>query len=296
MRSAFGLVLVLGLGLAGFAVYMVKGYIDEQEMLRAMERAQVAEQIPTVEIVAINKPLPYGSTITPEDVQLIQYAEPYLPEGVFRTIEEVFPRGAEAPRVLTRAMENLEPILAAKVTAPGENAGILSLLSPNMSAYAIRVDVASGVSGLLRPGNIVDVYWSGRMDDQTGIGSTKEVTQLIQPNMRIIAIDQNTDTSFDTGTIARTVTVEGTRNQVAALTLAQTTGNLFLALVGTSADAIAMDDSDGPIVIDQNALLGIEEVAPVVEEIAPVVEEEKVCTTRVRRGADVIEMEIPCTN
>ena len=296
MRSAFGLVLVLGLGLAGFAVYMVKGYIDEQEMLRAMERAQVAEQIPTVEVVTINKPLPYGSTLTPDDVQLIQYAEPFLPEGVFRTIEEVFPRGAEAPRVLTRAMENLEPILAAKVTAPGENAGILSLLSPNMSAFAIRVDVASGVSGLLRPGNIVDVYWSGRMDDQTGIGSTKEVTQLIQPNMRIIAIDQNTDTSFDTGTIARTVTVEGTRNQVAALTLAQTTGNLFLALVGTSADAIAMDDSNGPIVIDQNALLGIEEAAPVVEEIAPEIVEEKVCTTRVRRGADVIEMEIPCTN
>ena len=37
MRSAFGLVLVLGLGLAGFAVYMVKGYIDEQEMLRATQ-------------------------------------------------------------------------------------------------------------------------------------------------------------------------------------------------------------------------------------------------------------------
>lgn len=295
MRSAFGLVLILGLGLAGFAVYMVKGYIDEQEMMRAMERAQIAQQIPTVEVVAINKPLPYGSTITPEDVQLIQYAEPFLPEGVFRTIEEVFPQGAEAPRVLTRAMENLEPILAAKVTAPGENAGILSLLSPNMSAFAIRVDVTSGVSGLLRPGNIVDVYWSGRMNDGSGIGSTKEVTQLIQPNMRIIAVDQNTDTSFDTGTIARTVTVEGSRNQVAALKFAQDNGSLFLALVGTTADPSMVGETE-TIVVDQNMLLGIEEVAPVVEEVAPVIEEEKVCTTRVRRGANVIEVEIPCTN
>ena len=44
---------------------------------------------------------------------------------------------------------------------PGQDAGVSSRLSKGMRAFAIRVDVATGVSGFLRPGDRVDVYWSG---------------------------------------------------------------------------------------------------------------------------------------
>ena len=48
-----------------------------------------------------------------------------------------------------------------KVTDPGEEAGVTSQLEPGMRAFALRVDVASGVSGFLRPGDRVDIYWTG---------------------------------------------------------------------------------------------------------------------------------------
>ena len=224
MRSVFGLVLVIGLGIAGFAVFMAKGYIDEQEQVRAAERAEIAARAPTIEVVAVKEMVPYGATLTPDDVGMILYAEPFLPEGVFRTIEELFPNGADEPRVVLRQMEPLEPVLAVKVTEPGGDAGITSLLQPGMRAFAIRVDVASGVSGLLRPNDRVDVYCTGRAMNVGDMGTT-DVTQLIQSSLKIIAIDQIINGSVNTGTVARTVTVEATPQQVAALAQAQSTGS-----------------------------------------------------------------------
>ena len=105
-----------------------------------------------------------------------------LPEGVFLDAAALFPAGEE-PRVVLRAMEAGEAILAVKVTEPGEDAGVSSRLSAGMRAFAVRVDVASGVSGFLRPGDRVDVYSTGRAGDS-------DVTKLIQTGIRIVAIDQ----------------------------------------------------------------------------------------------------------
>ena len=72
MRAVFGLVLVVGLGLAGFAVYMVQGYFQQQNAALARERAVAAQQVPTVEVYAVNRVVQYGEQIKPEDVVLIR--------------------------------------------------------------------------------------------------------------------------------------------------------------------------------------------------------------------------------
>jgi len=290
MRAVFGLVLIIGLGLAGFAVYMVKGYFDQQQNALARERAVAAAIVPTVEVYAVTRPLAYGDLLTKDDVQLIHYAEPYLPEGVFRTEEELFPTGEEKPRIVLRPMEINEPVLAIKVSEPGEDIGITTRIARGMRAFAIRVDVASGVSGFLRPGDRVDIYWTGQGADQLGsLGG--DITKLIETAVKIVAVDQTSDSTVNQTLVARTVTVEVTPQQVASLAQAQSTGSLSLALVGNGDDSIAE-----AVQVDRASLLGIVEQAPVVAEpVAPVVEE-RVCTIRTRKGADVVEIPIPCTN
>ena len=98
------------------------------------------------------RPIRYGETLTREEVQLVCWPENAVPEGTFRTEEALFPKGDEELLAVLRAMEEGEAILAVKVTEPGEDAGVSSRLSPGMRAFAISVDVASGVSGFLRPG------------------------------------------------------------------------------------------------------------------------------------------------
>lgn len=285
MRAVFGLVLIVGMGLAGFAIYMVQGYFQQQNAALAQQRAAMAQAVPTVDVYAVNRVMLHGEQITEDDIVLIKYAEPYLPEGVFRTEQELFPEGPEEFRVVTRQMEINEPIITAKVTAPGEVAGITSLLARGMRAFAIRVDVSSGVSGFLSPGDRVDVYWTGGVDNMIE-GGNEEVTKLIQAGIPIVAIDQTAESGRTGATIARTVTVQVTPDQVAALAQAQATGNLSLSLVGREDDTVS-----GAIEVNQASLLGIVRQAP--EER---VEPNEVCTTRVRRGAEVIEMPIACTN
>ncbi len=278
MRLVFGFVLILGLGLAGFAVYMARGYIGSYQAQLAQERATKAAVVPTRDVFIVTRKIGYGEYLLPEDLAILQWPEAALPEGVFFTEEELFPLGRDVPRTVLRMMEPNEAILKIKVTEPGENAGVSSRLSPGMRAFTIRVDVSTGVSGFLRPGDRVDVYWSGR----TPSGN---VTKLIETSVTLLAVDQVADMDRITPTIARTVTTEVTPAQVAVLAQAQSSGSLSLSLVGAREVNLA-----SAVEVDQNALLGV------VYEAPSQVVAERVCTITTRRGSEIIKTPIPCTN
>lgn len=280
MRIVFALVLLIGLGLAGFAVYVAQNRFAAYQSERA-QLQQALQQASAVELTQIwvaARPLAYGQRIGENDVQLIDWPKSSVPEGAF-VGEETAPYEAESEsqRAVLRAMEQNEPILAVKVSAPGEDAGVTSRLGKGMRAFAIRVDVASGVSGFLRPGDRVDVYWTGRRD---GAG---EVTRLILSGLNLIAVDQTADSDRSSPTVARTVTVEVSPQAAGVLAQAQSTGNLTLSLLGVGDQA-----ETGLVEIDQNQLLGIEASSPVAPKVKPK------CTIRTRKGSEVEYIEIPC--
>lgn len=285
MRMVFGLVLLAGIALAGGAVYMAKNYIGQYQTALANERAQREQVVPTIPVYVTDRAMKYGEALTQEDIRKVDWPENAIPEGAFTEDNPVFPEGVTDVRVVLRAMEKDEAVMAVKVTEPGEEAGLTSRLERGMRAFAIKVDVASGVSGFLRPGDRVDVYWTGRVDES--LSQTRgEVTKLIEAGIKLIAIDQNAAGDTDGASIAQTVTVAIEPNQVATLAQAQTTGRLALSLVGAEDDTIA-----GAIEVDQRALLGI-----ATREVKAEVAEEKTCSIRTRRGAEVVAIPIPCTN
>ncbi len=285
MRAVFGLVLIVGIALAGGAVMMAKNYISAYQNELAKERQAREQVVPTVDVYVANIPLTYGEMLNKDAVRKVRWPQDAIPEGAFTDIASLFPAENAKPRFVLRTMEKDEAILAVKVTAPGEDAGITSQLERGMRAFAIRVDVSTGVSGFLRPGDKVDVYWTGSIRD-TAEGARGEMTRLIEAGIKLIAIDQSAGGDLDGTVIARTVTVAIRPEQVAALAQAQTTGSLSLSLVGVNDDTIA-----SAIEVDQRALLGLGAI-----EAAPERVEEKVCTVRQRRGGEVVNIPIPCTN
>jgi pilus assembly protein CpaB len=264
-------------------------YIGTYEAALAAERQKTNDSIPTKKIYVATRALAYGDPVTADDIVLADYPVAILPEGHF---DESSPAAAEGtePRRALRAIEKNEPLLAVKLSEPGGDAGLASRLNSGERAFAIKVDVASGVSGFLRPGDLVDIYWTGRPRSREQGVPDGEVTRLIESTVRLIAIDQISNTESREITIARTVTVAATPRQVAALAQAQSTGRMSLSLV-------ALDDKEtasGPIEVDERDLLGLEEqqtaAAP---EPQPRAQQ---CTIRTRRGGTVIETPIPCTN
>jgi len=281
----FGLVLLVGVALAGGAVYMAKNYIGAYQNELARERASRQEIIPTVDVYVAQRSLKYGEALNSDDFRLVAWPETAIPEGTFVGQGSLYPEGEKDLRYVLRAMEKDEAIMAIKVTEPGEEAGITSQLERGMRAFAIKVDVASGVSGFLRPGDRVDVYWTGRIQGRNR-DDRGEVTKLIDTAIKLIAIDQTSAGDIDAATIARTITVAIRPEQVAALAQAQSSGRLSLSLVGADDDTVA-----SAFQIDQDMLLGIE-----AEEVTAELEEKKVCTIKTRRGAEVVVIPIPCTN
>ncbi|MCF6445004.1 Flp pilus assembly protein CpaB [Nereida sp. MMG025] len=288
MRMVFALVLLLGLGLAGFAVHVAQGYVSQQRAELEAQREAASKIVPTDVVFITTRAVRYGEPLQKDDMKPILWPVEAIPEGAFTDQDVLFPKGFDVPRVALRAMEKGEAVLEVKVTDAGADAGITSRLSPGMRAFAINVNAQSGVSGFLRPNDRVDVYWSGNVQGATNSRNEPRdgrITKLIQTGLKLIAIDQSADMDRTGAQIAGTVTVEATPQQVALLTQAQATGDLSLSLVGSN------DDTEvAAFEVNQNELLGI---TP--QEIQEV-QKDRVCTIRTRKGAEVIEIPIPCTN
>ena len=278
MRLVFGLVLLIGVGLAGAAVYLAKDYIGQQQAQLAEAELAKRAIVPTEDVIVVNKQMRYGQRLTKQDVKLVRWPKAAVPAGAFTNPEELSPADGDLRSVL-RTMDPDEAVLSTKVTAPGEDAGVSSRLSSGMRAFTIRTDASTGVGGFLRPGDSVDIYWTG------SINRGQEITQLIDANVRIIAINQSADEDRNNVVIAKTVTVEVNPRQVALLAQAQATGRLSLSLVGADEQVV----SEG-VQVNQRELLGIEE-QKVVE--AP---KEKKCFVTRRSGEERISVQIPCTN
>lgn len=268
----------MGVALAGGAMFMAKDRIAQYQTVLARQAHALDNRVEVTEVFVANRKIRYGEPLSRSDVRPIAWPASALPRGAFTDVEQLFAEDAEDQRYVLRVIERDEPILAVKVTEPGQEAGVAARLSKGMRAFAITVDVASGVSGFLSPGDRVDVYWTGNGEDSS-------VTRLIQANVKLIAVDQNDDEDNGRPTIARTVTVEAQPEKVAMLAQAQATGRLALSLVGVRDDTVAAE-----IEVDRNAILGVEDQPQQVAE-AP-----KVCVIRTRKGAEVVNIPIPCSN
>ena len=280
MRLLFGFVLCLGIGLAGFAVYMAQDRIGQYQSVVEEQRQKLEENVPLETVFVTTRALSYGELLAEEDVKEALFPVDSIPKGAFQDMAVLFSEDPDETRFVLRRVEAGEVLMDVKVTRPGENAGFASLLEPGMRAFAIKVDVATGVAGFVRPDDRVDVYWSASRNTEFEGGLTK----LIATNVQVIAVDQRADKDQANPQIARTVTVAVAPQQVAALTQAQNSGKLTLSLVGTSDNSVAQ-----VVDVDQNTLLGVQ-----AEQVVSV-EKTRICTISTRKGVDVIKIPIPCS-
>ncbi len=275
MRLVFLLVLVTGLAVAGLAAYLAMQQFDNYE--KRLDVALKTSPVKLTRVLIARNPLRYGQILKESDLASVEWPVAGVPKNAFTDYRKLMgPEGTDKVRTVLRQMDPGEAITTTKVTGLGEDAGVAANLEKGMRAFALRVDVASGVSGFLRPGDKVDVYWSGRLDREP-------ITKLILENISLVAIDQRTEEQGKGATVARTVTVAVSPRVVGELIQAQATGTLMLSLRSVSEEEI----SSGSVEVTQRDLLDIQERR---------VERRRVCTIVTRKGGEAVTIEIPCTN
>ena len=75
MRLVFGLVLLVGVALAGAAVFLAKDFFAQQQAQLAEAEAAKQAIVPTVEVMVVNKRMRYGQRLTKDDVKIVRWPE-----------------------------------------------------------------------------------------------------------------------------------------------------------------------------------------------------------------------------
>jgi pilus assembly protein CpaB len=243
------MIFVVGLALAGGAAYYVFA-----EVKAAKARLQPVKPLPTVDVAVAKAPLKFGMELTRKHVRMVRWPADAAPENGFTDIKELFADDG-AVRTALRRMEPNEPILKSKVTGFGEKVTVAALIEDGMRAFTLPVNAANSVGGFITPGARIDLFLT-IPDRRKG-----PTTRLLMQNIEVVAVDQNADPDRTEARVARTVTVQGTPEQVRELMLGTSLGAISIALRGFGSDKVA---DLGPL--DRNMLLGIEAPEP---EAAP---------------------------
>jgi len=202
--KAFTLALVI----AGFSMFMVYSYIEDQT--RAMTKKFGQMETVVVAKVDINE----LELIDDSKVMTTTMPGKFLSPGHFKTVKGVQNTIATVPILKG------EQITKPRVMYPGQRTGLSRQVSVGKRAIAILVDERQAVGKLLRPGDRVDiiakfVYASGRTDlDKTktilqdvlflstGFSMTNEIPLIgMKTNNSIRKMNLNTYTRYTTITV-----------------------------------------------------------------------------------------------
>ena len=125
-------------------------------------------------------------------------------------------------------------MLAAKLTGAGSKTNLSGTIAPGMRAVSVRSSDVAGVGGFVLPGDRVDVWltWS------VGNGeAAKSITQVLAENAVVLGVDQTSDQEADKPVVVKAVTVQVNPDQAQAISLAQSIGQISLALRQTTDNA-----------------------------------------------------------
>ncbi len=148
MKSKTAIIIAIFSAILG--VFLVMSYITSIE-----EETALDSNIKNV--VVAKKNIPQYSLITSDMLKIKQIPSKYLQPKSISSTKELFDKNAKPKFVtLVPIMEN-ESILSTKLTIPGKETGLAVVISQGKRAISIPVADDTSVSGLIKPGNRVDL-------------------------------------------------------------------------------------------------------------------------------------------
>lgn len=238
--------------------------------MRALQApaAEVVQQAPAAAKLAgyyvAARPLPRGTLARDEDFAVRQVQPDRVPADAI--LETPDSKAALSGSLVRKFVEAGSPITLQDIVRPQDRGFLASVLAPDSRAISIKVDEESGVSGLIRPGDHVDVLLTQLFEKADP--ARRALSEIVLRNVRIIAIDQEIvqggrAIAAAMGKPVQTVSLELTPDQVQRITVAKQLGKLSLSVRAAVVDkrdsvgARAMSSCDvSPELARQNAIAG----------------------------------------
>ncbi|SCY15734.1 Flp pilus assembly protein CpaB [Thiohalorhabdus denitrificans] len=205
--------------IGGIAVWLLNTQLQPPEP-EVVETSAVE----TRPVVVVTEDLAAGDDLRDLLVTTVDWPKEAVPEGAYADPDRLL--GGDAPPTLTKEIRKGEPVLDYKVAGKGRLRGLTAKIPEGMRAITIPVNEVRGVGGFVLPGDRVDVLHT------TTAGRIREdkVTRILEQNLRVLGIDQVASEEEEEPKVVNTVTLRTTPEQAQRITLAESVGELSLAL------------------------------------------------------------------
>jgi pilus assembly protein CpaB len=189
-------------------------------------------------ILVATQPIQGGSLLTSDDVQQKEVlAEEMVKEYNLDTLE--IRRGLMGAMV-KRNLGAGEAIRSDDLMRPSDHGFMAAVLSPGMRAVTINLDAASGSSGLIWPGDRVDLILTQVNNDPNASLGRRISAHTVLTNVRVVAVDsqlvsapnRNAAASLDAQN--RTVTLEVDEEQAQRVSVGMRLGRLSVSVRAAS--------------------------------------------------------------
>jgi pilus assembly protein CpaB len=262
MSSSLRLSIILVLLLATTALGLI-AYNWNQSKQAPAELVTQAPMPATVAYFVAARPLPRGTLAREEDFTVRSVPRERVPAGAI--LETPDSKVGLPGALLRKFVDAGSAVTLEDILRPRDRGFLASVLAPDSRAISIKVDEETGVSGLIRPGDHVDVVLTQVFEKADP--TRRAMSETVLRNVRIIAIDQEIaqggrPVSAALGKIAQTVSLELAPEQVKKIAVAKQLGTLSLAVRAAvdqwdKADAGVVSSCDvSPELARQNALAG----------------------------------------
>ena len=233
------IVLLIAVIAAGGTAMYARSWIASQQGTVAV--AAPAPKEDTYEVLVADSDLPAGTFVKPQHIRWQRWPTDDVPESYVlrgqRTEEEMV--GA----VVRHGIAAGEPITDGAVVKPGDRSFLAAVLAPGMRAVSVPVTPTASNSGLIFPGDRVDLILTQTLISGDGSGgATRRVSETVLENIRIIAMGTETGDDPKEGKShekAKTATFEVTPRQAELVALLTELGKLSLSLRSLAADSEA---------------------------------------------------------
>ena len=158
------------------AIAVFSGLVATWLMGRALSRRGSPPPLPMKKVVVARAELPITAALTPEMLEVIDWPAGSVPAGTFDDPKALSGRVLRAPMVAG------EPFLAARLDRGAD--GLAAAIPSGLRAMTVRVNEASGVSGFVHPGDLVDVV--ATMPPRPD--STELRSRVVLQGLRVLAI------------------------------------------------------------------------------------------------------------
>ena len=229
------IVLLIALVAAGGTAMYARSWVEGQQAVTVVAPAPKQE---IFEVLVADLDLPAGSFVKPQHLRWQSWPNDDVPDTYVlkgrRSEEEMV--GA----VVRQRIAAGEPITDGSVVKPGDRGFLAAVLGPGMRAISVPINPTSSNSGLIFPGDRVDLILTQSLVTGQEEGSIRRVSETVLTNIRIIAM--GTETSDDpkaskANEKAKTATFEVTPHEAEQITVLTELGKLSLSLRSLATEA-----------------------------------------------------------